>query len=221
MPRARAPLTRSTLLETQRSMAFALEARDLLDKKREILLAELSAVAPEAEQARENLIQGLSDGYEKLGRARMDLGTDEVRRVALAAPGQPEIRITERSIVGAVVPVIDCATPDSRPRFSLAGIGVEMDRATIAFAGLIPAACRAAQTEATIVRLGREIRKTQRRVNALTNVVIPLQEAIIKEVREALEDAEREDFFRAKRLRRGRQSWGDNAAQDSLGKPSG
>ena len=206
MPRAKAPLTRSTLLETQRSMAFALEARDLLDRKREILLAELSAVAPRAEQAREALYQGLSDAYEKLGRARMDLGVDGVRRVALAAPGRPEIRITERSIVGAIVPVIACPTPDTRPRFSVAGLGVEVDRATIAFALLLQAACRAAQTEATIVRLGREIRKTQRRVNALNNVVIPSQEAIIKEVREALEEAEREDFFRANRLRRGRQA---------------
>ena len=204
MPRARAPLTRSTLLETQRSMAFALEARELLDRKREILLAELSAVAPEAERARRALYQGLSDAYEKLARARMDLGADEVRGAALAAPSQPEIRITERSIVGAVVPVMDCATPDLRPQFSLAGTGLELDRATIAFARLVQAACGAAQTEATIVRLGREIRKTQRRVNALTNVVIPMQEAIIKEVREALEDAEREDFFRAKRLRRER-----------------
>lgn len=204
MPRARVPLTRSTLLDTQRSLAFAREGHDLLDRKREILLAELTAVTPEAERARDALLRSFSEAYEELARARMALGADSVRRAALAAPDRPDLRITERSIVGAVVPEIGCPSLDLRPRYSLAGTAAELDRATRAFAGLIEKVCSAAETEARVVRVGREIRKTQRRVNALRNVVIPTQEAIIKEVQEALEDAEREDFFRAKRLKRRR-----------------
>ena len=82
------------------------------------------------------------------------------------------------------------------------GTVAKLDGATRSFSALVEAVCAAAQTESTVVRLAREINKTQRRVNALRNVVIPSLEAIIKEVREALEDAEREAFFRAKMLRR-------------------
>jgi V/A-type H+/Na+-transporting ATPase subunit D len=220
MPRVSVPLTRSTLLETQRSLDFARQASDLLDRKKEILIAELGIVTPDAEQARDALVRSLSHAYDELAAARTDLGSDQVRRAALAAPDQPEIRVTERSIVGALVPVVECAVPDLHPRYSLAGTGAELDRATMAFAQLIRVACWAAQTEATIARLGREIRKTQRRMNALTDVVIPRHEEIIKEVREALEDSEREDFFRAKRLRRTRPSRGNERGAAHQCKPS-
>ncbi len=208
MPRVKVALTRSTLLETQRTLALAREGHDLLDRKREILLAELTAATPEAERARDELMRGLSAAYEELARARMALGADPIRRAALASPHRLEAKITERSVVGAVLPAVSCPAPDLRPRYSLADTSAELDRAAGAFARLVEAVCAAAQTEAAVMRLAREIRKTQRRVNALRNVVIPTQEEIIKVVREALEDVEREDFFRTKRLRARREARG-------------
>ncbi len=208
MPRPRVPLTRSTLLETQRSLAFAREGYDLLDRKREILLSELMAATPTAERDRDELVERFAEAYDALARARASLGADTVRRAALASRPAPELKVVERSVVGAVVPEFRCETPELRPSYSLTGTSAELDRATRAFAGLLEVVCRTAQSEAAVVRLAGEIRKTQRRVNALRNVVIPTQEAIIKEVREALEDAEREAFFQAKKLRarRGRQA---------------
>ncbi|MHB0868292.1 MAG: V-type ATP synthase subunit D [Chloroflexota bacterium] len=201
MPRTRVPLTRSTLLQTQRTLAFARQGYELLDRKREILLAELMAATPIAERAREQLEQAFAEAYEALARARMSLGVDPVRRAALAAPAERELRVTERSIVGAVVPEVACPPVDLRPHYGFAGTSAGLDRAARSFAGLAATVCSSAQAETSVVRLALEVRKTQRRVNALRNVVIPTQEAIIKEVREALEDAEREAFFRAKRIR--------------------
>ncbi len=208
MPRARVPLTRSTLLETQRSLAFAREGYDLLDRKREILLTELTSATPRAERAREALTQGFSEAYEAMTRARMALGAGPVKRAALAATAQPQLEIRERSVVGAVVPEIACSPPQQRPSYSLAGTAAELDRAARTFARLAETLCAAAQTEAAVIRLALEMRKTQRRVNALRNLVIPRQEAIVKEVRDALEDAEREAFFQTKRLRARREARG-------------
>ena len=200
MARARVPLTRSTLLETQRSLAFAREGYGLLDRKREILLAALTAATPEAEEAMDALARSLVGAHAALARARMAVGADSVRRAALAALDGLRIEVTERSVVGAVVPEIACAPPEERPHYSLAGSAAELDGAAAAFGRLVETLCRAAQTETAVLRLALEMRKTQRRVNALRNLVIPRQEAIIKEVREALEDAEREAFFQTKRL---------------------
>lgn len=202
MPRPRVPLTRATLLDTQRSLQIARQGHDLLDRKREILLSELSAVTPLAESTRDDLLHAFAEAYQRLAAARMAMGSDRVRWAALAARSQPEFRITERSVVGAVVPVIRCQPLDERPTYSLAGTTVELDEAARAFAELVDAVCAAAQSETTVVRLADEVRGTQRRVNALSNVVIPMQESIIKMVREALEDSERETFFRAKMLRK-------------------
>ncbi len=205
MARARVPLTRSTLLETQRSLSFAQEGYNLLDRKREILLSELTAETPGAEQARDALISDSTEAYGALAGARMAVGVDSVRRVAMGTRGESQLEIRERSIVGAVVPEIRCALPERRPGYSLISATAEVDAAVIAFAQLTRTICRAAETEIAAVRLATEIRKTQRRVNALRNVVIPRQESIIKEVREALEDAEREAFFQLKRLRAQRE----------------
>jgi len=200
--RVRAPLTRSTLLETQRLLALAREGYDLLDRKREILLAELLAVTPEAEQAREAMAQGFQAAYDALASARMAMGVDRVGWTALAVRTRVDLKVTDRSTMGAVIPTINCTIAGEDPPYSLSGTSAELDRAMAAFRALAEAVCAAAERETAVLRLSREIRKTQRRVNALGNVVIPQQESIIKQVREALEDTEREGFFRAKTLRR-------------------
>ncbi|MGI5835094.1 MAG: V-type ATP synthase subunit D [Chloroflexota bacterium] len=202
MPRVRVPLTRSTLLETQRLLVLAREGHDLLDRKREILLAELLSAAPEADQARDSMVQSFQAAYDALAAARMAMGGKAVRRAALAVHEKVPLKVTERSNMGAVVPTIQCSVQGERPAYSLAGTAAELDRAIDAFRELIGIVCDAAEKETTVLRLAREARGTQRRVNALRNVVIPQQEQIIKQVREALEDAERESFFRAKMLKR-------------------
>ncbi len=202
MPLVKVPLTRSTLLATQRLLALAREGYDLLDRKREILLAELLATTPDAEDARDEMVKGFAAAYEELAAARMSMGADRVRWAALAARPVVDLKVTERSAMGAVVPTIRCPPVEERPAYSLAGTPAELDRAVGAFRSLLVKVCTSAARETTVLRLAAEARKTQRRVNALRNVVIPRQEAIIKQVREALEDAEREAFFQAKMLRR-------------------
>jgi len=201
--RVRAPLTRSTLLETQRLLALAREGYDLLDRKREILLAELLAVTPEAEQAREAMAQGFQAAYDALASARMAMGVDRVGWTALAVRTRVDLKVTDRSTMGAVIPTINCTIAGEDPPYSLSGTSAEFGPGQWPpSAPLAEAVCAAAERETAVLRLSREIRKTQRRVNALGNVVIPQQESIIKQVREALEDTEREGFFRAKTLRR-------------------
>jgi V/A-type H+-transporting ATPase subunit D len=202
MPLPKVPLTRSTLLTTQRALSFAREGYELLDRKREVLLAELMANVEGAERAQEDLEAGLGDAYQTLARARMAVGVDGVQRAALAIPAALDLKIVERSIMGAVVPNVECAPVAVRPSYSFTDTTAALDQARIAFAGLAERLCRVAESRATVLRLAREINKTQRRVNALRNVVIPQQEAIIKAVQEALEEAERESFFRAKMFKR-------------------
>ena len=52
--------------------------------------------------------------------------------------------------------------------------------------------------ENTIYRLAATIKKTQKRANALRNIVIPGYREIIASISEALEEKEREEFARLK-----------------------
>ena len=49
--------------------------------------------------------------------------------------------------------------------------------------------------------VGSEIKKTTRRINALTEVVLPNLQRQIRIIRFALEEREREDIFRMKRFK--------------------
>jgi V/A-type H+-transporting ATPase subunit D len=202
MPRVEVPITRSSLLEAQAALAYARQGFELLDRKREVLIARLVSTVQDAEVRRRELQDLLEAAYGELARARMSMGVEGVRWAALAIAKDVVLTITERSVMGAVVPTIEVTSPPFRPRYSLEGTTAELDRATEAFGALPDAVARVAETETAISRLVDEIRKTQRRVNALRHIVIPRYDAIIKSVRDALEEAEREAFFRVKLQKR-------------------
>jgi V/A-type H+-transporting ATPase subunit D len=202
MPEVNVPLTRSSLLEAQAALRNARQGFDLLDRKREVLIAQLVSTVDDAEIRRRELKDRLEAAYGELARARMAMGVESVRWAALAVREDVELTVTERSVMGAIVPTIEVASTPFRPRYSLEGTTAELDRATEAFGALLEAVARVAETETAINRLVDEIKKTQRRVNALRSVIIPRYETIIKAVQEALEEAEREAFFRAKLQKR-------------------
>ena len=56
--------------------------------------------------------------------------------------------------------------------------------------------------ENAAIRLATNIKKTQKRANALQNITIPRYEALTKEISEALEEKEREEFTRLKVIKR-------------------
>ena len=58
-----------------------------------------------------------------------------------------------------------------------------------------------AELENSVYKLAMEIKKTQKRANALDKIQIPKYESTIKYIEEVLEEKEREDFFRLKKVK--------------------
>ena len=61
-----------------------------------------------------------------------------------------------------------------------------------------------AEVESSVYRLAVAIQKTQKRANALNNIMIPQFTATIKYITEVLEEKEREDFSRLKVIKKQR-----------------
>jgi V/A-type H+-transporting ATPase subunit D len=59
-----------------------------------------------------------------------------------------------------------------------------------------------AEVEDSVYKLALEVKRTQKRTNALKNIQIPKYKAIVKMISEMLEEKEREDFFRLKVLKK-------------------
>ncbi len=205
MPQINIPPTRAVLMQARRDLAFAREAYDLLDRKRQVLIAHVMDMLEDAEDLEQRLEERFATAYEAFGRARMSMGVERVEWVALSTAKETSVDITERSIMGVQVPTVEVKPRELRLEYSLSGTTASIDRAVRAFGEVLTLVCQTAETETAVWRLAREITKTQRRVNALTNVLIPRYEAIVTQVEGALEEKEREDFYRAKAVKRLRQ----------------
>ncbi len=198
---ANPPPTRTLLLEARRSLAFAREGYDLLDRKRQALIAYAMDMLARARDEEESLAEQFAAAYAALGRARMSMGIECVEWAALSTARDGRVDINERSIMGVLVPIVNARPPEFRLVYSLSGTTASLDRAREDFAAVYALVCRAAELRTAVWRLAREIRRTQRRVNALKNILIPRYEATVTRVEAALEEKEREDFYRAKALK--------------------
>jgi V/A-type H+-transporting ATPase subunit D len=107
-----------------------------------------------------------------------------------------------RSIMGIPVPELLVDIPEEDIMVSLDSTDESFDKALLQFKELIKILTQWAAKEALLWILGQEVNKTQKRVNALNNIFIPEYKREIKHIEENLEEEDREEFFRRKRLKR-------------------
>jgi len=195
------PPTRSSLLRTREALEMAREGYDILDKKREVLSTELIHIAHDAERLEGQLQELLAAAYQALKLAKMAMGQEHIEWAALAVNKTVEVGIRPRSVMGVVIPMIEAHGEPPETPYGLGDTTVALDEAAARFRGVldkIPSLC---ETMTAAWRLARELQKTHRRVNALEYIFIPEYEATIAYIESVLEEREREETFRLKRLK--------------------
>lgn len=207
MQRLPLPTTKTNLLRVKADLALAQEGRQLLDEKRDVILRELFSHMDEMRQTRKEASDLLAQAYRALADACIVLGRDQVARAALAAPAPPEVAMHERSLFGVVLPLLDWDAPETERRWGLLGTSIELDLARRNFLAATRRLVQLAELEVAFQRLAVELRRTQKRVNALQNLLIPQYRETAAYMEGSLEEREREDMFQLKRMRE-RQSGG-------------
>jgi V/A-type H+-transporting ATPase subunit D len=199
------PPTKSTLLELKDQLAMARTGYDLLEEKREVLVSELLAIIDDAEYLRREVDERLAAAFRALQEAVVELGRDQVERVALACGARAQIEIRERSIMGMLFPLVEREVRELEPQYGLLGTSARLDEALARFHEALETILRLAETETTAWRLAIELKKTQRRVNALENIFIPQYDETIRYIESKLAEDERESIFQMKRLKAWRE----------------
>lgn len=193
--------TRSNLLRTRQTRDLAREGHDILDKKREVLTTELMHIAHNAAEKQREVWALLDDAYRALERARLSMGRERLEWTALSINATVKVDIIPHSIMGVVVPVVDAEGAPPDIPYGLGYTTVALDEAVSAFRDVLLEIPKLAELLTTVWRLARELQKTQRRVNALEYIFIPRYEETISTIEDALEEREREEIFRLKRLK--------------------
>jgi len=202
MPRLGVAPTRSNLLKTKESLRLAKDGYDLLEQKREVLFIELMQIIHSLRQLEEEMTEKSAAAFNALESAMLSMGHDSLNWASLAVLGERSMSITHRSVMGVpIVNLSEIKETYTGLRASMDGTNSALDDASKKFEELVEVIYAWSEIEISVWRLANEIKKTQRRVNALENIFIPDYQRTIKGIEEVLEESDREEFIRKKKVK--------------------
>ena len=190
--------TKGNLMLAKNSLALARQGYDLMDKKRNVLLKELMALIDEAKEIQEQIDSTFTKAYACLQRANIEHGISKVQQLAFTVPIEESIRIQTRSIMGTEIPHVKYDEKENNLTYSFSTTSESIDIAREAFREVKDLTIKLAMVENSAYRLASNIKKTQKRANALKNITIPMYTNLVHNINNALEEKEREEFTRLK-----------------------
>jgi len=195
--------TRMELLILKDRRDLAARGYELLREKQDALVREFFAILSEAKKLREEMESAVSRAFASLIEAKLVEGGTKLEELALGAKSFIELQVATRNVMGVGVPIFRVTQKEDQRRihYSLAGTSAAVDEAAQTVRDALGRIVRLAEVEATVKRLAGEIEKTKRRVNALNYVVLPRINNTIRYIELMLEEQEREDLFRMKRVK--------------------
>ena len=191
--------TRINLIQTKKTLSLAESGKDVLERKRDILLRELRNNIYDAEKIREDLLDALFKAYQSLKKANMATGPETISNVALGSSFEADFLLDFRSIMGVTIPIVEFQSEtDVKPDYGFGNTNAELDMAFKQFYGVLELIADLARAEGATFQIANDVKITQRRVNALNHVLIPMYRSLAKRIELVLEEKEREEFVRTK-----------------------
>ena len=188
--------TKGNLIATKKSLQLANVGYDLMDRKRNILIKEMMDLMDDVRVLRDKITITYTNAYAALQRANMSMGV--ISEYTKAIPIEKSIEVTYRSVMGVEIPKVHIEQITMHPHYGFESSESTLDYAYECFQKVKEMTALLAEIDNSVYRLANAIRKTQKRANALKNIVIPNFEATSKHISDVLEEREREEFARQK-----------------------
>ena len=199
--------TKGNLILAKNSLALSRQGFELMDKKRNILIREMMELIDQAQDIQSQIDVTFRAAYAALQKANMEMGIAFVQQVSYTVPLEDSIRIKTRSVMGTEIPLVEYEKQlTNTPTYAYYSTKASLDEAKAAFEKVKELSIQLAGIENAAIRLAANIKKTQKRANALKNITIPKYEALTKDIQNALEEKEREEFTRLKVIKRMKQT---------------
>lgn len=198
--------TKGNLMSFKKSLALAKTGYELLDKKRNILVREMMTLIDAATEIQTKIDITYSKAYLALQHANITLGY--IDDIARSIPEDDSLQLSYRSVMGVEIPIVTIDETDKNIplRYGLGATNATFDEAYVCFREVKRLTAHLAEIENSVYRLADAIKKTQKRANALKNIMIPKFEETVKFISDALEEKEREEFSRMKVIKAQKQN---------------
>jgi len=186
--------TKSNFLSLKRQLAFAEEGYDLLEQKRQILIFELMSRLGRAQNVESKVAESLRHAQAALREATLDIGSVALDQAALGAKLDAELKLAGQHLMGLTIPRVTYHSGPSGIPFGITGTSANTGLAMLRFVKLLPLLAELAELQNAVLQLARELRKTQRRCNALSKIFIPSYRETLTYISGTLEERERESL---------------------------
>lgn len=196
--------TKGNLLATKKSLKLARMGYGLLDKKRNVLIREMMTMVSSVNLLRNQISDSYFEAYYALQKANISKGV--IRDISDGIDVENGIHIKYRSVMGVEIPNISLEENNKGMAYGFVNTNSYIDDAYVKFNKVKELTIILAEVDNSVYRLANEIRKTQKRANALQNIVIPDLEDTVKYISEVLEEKEREEFSRLKVIKANKAS---------------
>ena len=192
--------TRMQLLEIRKRKLLAVKGHELLSQKRDALISNFFEIIKNRKEKRKEMEEKIREAFESLIEAEMLMGEEQVRTLSEKVEEKRGVSAERKNVMG--VPIINFNIEEGeKANYGVLDTTSELYEAAAKGREALDAIVEVAGIEGSIQKLGKEIEKTKRRVNALEHIFIPKLEGTITYIERQLEEREREDFFRRKRMK--------------------
>jgi len=206
MPASAIAPTKSNLMKVKERLVVALEGYELLEEKREILVMELMRRVEQVKLLEKNLERKSAEAYPALKRLLLAVGRERAEEMGHGV--RYDYRLSEKrvSVAGMSLPSLEVRLPKLSLQYSFMNSFADMDETMVKFLDFLASIVEMASVRSVVWRLAGEVKKTQRRVNALEKVVIPQARTDRSFIENSLEERERESLFIQKRVKARRET---------------
>ena len=177
--------TKGNLIIAKNTLALSKTGYGLLDKKRNILIREMMNLIDAAKALQSKIESTFTNAYSALEQANIDIGIETVEKIGYAMAVEDSLEIKFRSVMGVEIPIVMLDEQPIKPDYGMKNTGSALDEAVVSFVKVKYLTRQLAQIETSVYRLADSIKKTQKRANALKNIMIPRYEEETKNIQTA------------------------------------
>jgi V/A-type H+-transporting ATPase subunit D len=193
--------SKMNLIKFKRTLIFLRRAHDLLEEKRDILLLEVNRRVGEATRVRTDLNRVLKEAYAALDAATIIVGTKEMEAAGKIPRITFDLLSSKRKVMGVTTISLELINTQKVIGYDISKPSILVDETSEKFYQALPLIVKVAELESTLVRLVEEVKKTQQRINALEQSLIPQYSATVSLIASVLEERDREEFVRVKKVK--------------------
>lgn len=194
--------TKINLIRLRRERASLRKIRNILVEKRNALILFIRTYLTEYEKLYQQTYKKLRESEELFGQLALEMGYDKY--IDFAQSFQPKIKINVKTTVVFTIKtqlfIVDEKSYPEIPVFT--ETPVLALKAISTWREAFKEYLKVIELEQTIRRLLEELKETQRLINALDNVVLPTLDRAISFIKMILDERAREEFIRAKFIKR-------------------